>query len=56
MRVRLRQKRMHSGFSLVEVIIVVLVLGIVAATIDFYNRVNSSEETDLGNYGGGGYL
>ena len=28
--------------------------GSAAATIDFYNRVNSSDETDLGNYGGGG--
>jgi len=24
------------------------------ATLDFYNRVNGSEETALGNYGGGG--
>lgn len=28
--------------------------GSAAATIDFYNRVNNSDETDLGNYGGGG--
>ena len=28
--------------------------GSAAATIDFYNRVNFSDETGLGNYGGGG--
>ena len=28
--------------------------GSAAATIDLYNRVNSSNETALGNYGGGG--